>query len=439
MYLVARPGDWIVAPFQCEACWFINVYNRRPTTRLADVVALDTIRRANLDMFWSRASSTLKSIMSQVKDTISRCNAAGRRVVLEEMEPWPIGDSSGMGTALLMLEKSVEPGKNSDSYMQFSTVRKLRSARASVYAATSQAASLRYCLKGSLNHVLHLNDGPTQTVFLERFVKGMEARMPQDSRRNLPLDGDMVRHLLSVLEREWLDVCTLPDRRRWVLMLGAYLAVGYGLSLRGNEVFWVDAGRLCEHILDGKYDSRAGHVSVALVGRFKSEDGDRMHVMPIANTSKSGIKFRMWLERLVSWLKEEGNTSNCPAFCDEEGYMLTSASLEAVMHPILEEMQGMRRFEESIPVGLDVRQWFRMERSLRRGAENDAIDNGTGNTTIELIHRWSAWERSRGAQPGFNMLEHYAYNKRIRYNQISFSYNNGYCRVYLKVLVVRGW
>ena len=104
--------------------------------------------------------------------------------------------------------------------------------------------------------------------------------------------------------------------------------------------------------------------------------------------------------------------------------MLTSASLEAVMHPILKEMQGLAKFEESIPVGLDVTQWFRMERSLRRGAESDAIDRGTSKTTIELIHRWNAWERSRGAQPGFNMLEHYAYNKHVRYNQISFSYNN---------------
>jgi len=112
-----------------------------------------------------------------------------------------------------------------------------------------------------------------------------------------------------------------------------------------------------------------------------------MHVMPIANNSKSGIKFRMWLERLVKWLKEEGNTGNCLALCDEEGYMLTSVSLEAVMRPILKDMQGLHKFEESTPVGLDVTQWFWMERSLRLGAENNDIDNGTSNTTIELIHR----------------------------------------------------
>jgi len=93
--------------------------------------------------------------------------------------------------------------------------------------------------------------------------------------------------------------------------------------------------------------------------------------------------------------------------------MLTSASLEAIMHLILKEMQGMRKSEESIPVGLDVTKLFCMEKSLRRGAESDALDNGRSKTTIQLIHRWNAWERSRGAQPGFNMLEHYAFNKQV--------------------------
>ena len=424
MFMVARPGDWIISPFQCERCWFINLYQRLPRQTTQDDVAQDTIRRANLDMFWSRAASTVRSTMTDVKDIIVKSQAAGRIVPLEKMECWKIGDRSGMGLALLMLEKSVCKGRNSDAYTQFDTVRNIRTAIGSVYTATSQAAELRYCMKGSRNQVLHLYDGPTQTVFVERFVKGMAARMPQKSSQNLPMSGVVVRYVLSVCEKEWWDVTTSPDRKRSVLMLGAYLCVTYGLSLRGNESFWVDANRLCDHILLGKNDVREGHVNVALLGRFKTEDGDRMHVMPIANVSKSGIRFRMWLERLVVWLRKEGNTTDCPAFCDEEGYMLTAPSLEAIMHPFLEEMQSKSVHAEQIPVGLDVREWIRMARSLRRGAENDAIENDTSKTTIELIHRWSAWERSRGAKPGFNMLEHYAHNKSVRYKQISFSRNN---------------
>ena len=117
--------------------------------------------------------------------------------------------------------------------------------------------------------------------------------------------------------------------------------------------------------------------------------------------------------------------------------MLTALSLEAILQPILEDMQLQSKHAEQIPAGLDVREWIKMARSLRRGVENDALENDTSKTTIELIHRWSAWERSRGAQPGFNMLEHYAqritraFNTHIFHSHttISSRANNGYCLV----------
>ena len=46
----------------------------------------------------------------------------------------------------------------------------------------------------------------------------------------------------------------------------------------------------------------------------------------------------MWLERLVSLLKEEGKT-NFPAFCEMEGYMLSVTAIESVFRPILEDIQ----------------------------------------------------------------------------------------------------
>ena len=80
MFMVARPGDWIIAPFQCEKCWFVNLYHRLPRQTVQDNVAQDTIRRANLDMFWSRAASTVRSTMTDVKDIIIKSQAAGRVV-----------------------------------------------------------------------------------------------------------------------------------------------------------------------------------------------------------------------------------------------------------------------------------------------------------------------------------------------------------------------
>ena len=77
---------------------------------------------------------------------------------------------------------------------------------------------------------------------------------------------------------------------------------------------------------------------VAVMGRFKGEDGDRMHFLPLANVTSLGIRIRIWLERLVALLKKEGN-NNCPALCDMEGNMLSATATNIVYHPILENIQ----------------------------------------------------------------------------------------------------
>ena len=48
-----------------------------------------------------------------------------------------------------------------------------------------------------------------------------------------------------------------------------------------------------------------------------------MHLLPLINVTQSGIRIRVWLERLVALLKTE-ERSNLPVFFDEEGYMISA-------------------------------------------------------------------------------------------------------------------
>ena len=421
-YLVGRPADGAVTPFQCDECWFVNLFGRKPiTSSVSDEWNLDLIRRANLDMMWSRDSKgTLSGIKGQLKYILKRAKLYGRKVTLAPFTPWPLEDKEGMGIAITMLEKSIEKGRLNDAYQQFSSVRKLRSAAADVYGATYLASSLRYNLKKT-NRVFHLEEGPTQTIFLERMVAGMEARMPKDDSRNLPMNSTMILYILDELENRLFHPRVSRHDRRLLIMTGAYLVIAYGYSLRGYEGFWVDAQRLCDNITVGKHDERCPHLIVPLLGRFKAESGDRMHVFPLANVTSSGIAIRLWVERLVKLLKEERKVE-CPAFCDNEGYQLYASVLEEVYHPILTQMQSDPNHRDVIPRGLDVTKWYMLSRSLRRGAENQALDNDIDDTTIELVHRWNKYEKARGKQPkGFNMLHHYAASAATRYRQLSFS------------------
>mmetsp|Transcript_40846 Transcript_40846/g.46061 ORF Transcript_40846/g.46061 Transcript_40846/m.46061 type:complete len:85 (-) Transcript_40846:36-290(-) len=84
-----------------------------------------------------------------------------------------------------------------------------------------------------------------------------------------------------------------------------------------------------------------------------------MHAIPLASVTRSDIRIRLWLERLVRLLRVESKTC-CPAFCDEEGYQLSAVDLEAVTHPILRKLQCDTFQPDVVLPGFDVETEFRM-------------------------------------------------------------------------------
>ena len=109
--------------------------------------------------------------------------------------------------------------------------------------------------------------------------------MPEKLERNLPLGGLVVQRILEEVEFEWAMPHTTDQRQRKLTMTAAYIAVTYTLSLRGNEGFWVDGDALCDYIQLGREDTTTPHVVIALLGFFKGELGERMHVFSAANTT----------------------------------------------------------------------------------------------------------------------------------------------------------
>ena len=162
------------------------------------------------------------------------------------------------------------------------------------------------------------------------------------------------------------------------------------------------------------------HVVVALLGFFKAKGGERMHVFSIANQTNSGVRVRIWLERVVDILKRE-KKRGCPAFCDKDGFILTSSDVERVMHPILSMLQGGPGLEQALPRGIDIESFYRCERSFRRGAETTVLVSKVNKTTIEFVHRWRSFEANKGKAPGFNMIHHYADGELTRPLQLDFT------------------
>ena len=422
-YMVARDGDWLFVPFQCERCWFVNMFHLEPEPewRKKDRKILKLIKRVNLDVFWSRERSTIQNNVGTVKEQLLKWEDWYDTYPFPEFQVWSVGeDSLDMKVAISMLEKSLEPGRLVDSYTQFDTCRKIRSTVSNMVSATALASRCSTSYKSRNGNVFHSYDDPTQSALMERFAIGMKTRMPMDSARNKALMGSVVKRMLDMIEFELFDTLTSEERKRLLTTVGGYMAVAYSYSLRGNEGFWVDGDNLCKNINIGKQASPIPHVLVPLIGFFKTEQGERMHVFPIANATKSGIQVRLWLERVVDILKKE-NKVMCPAFCDAQGYMLQSHDVEGVMHPILREIQKSGELEQDLPPGVDVELFYRCDRSFRRGAATTARNNNISKETVDFVHRWSNVEKNKGRPPNHSMLQHYADGARTRPLQLEFS------------------
>lgn len=114
-YMSARRGDHLMAPFECDLCIYRKLMGTDPDPRHKhrDELLFDCIRRMNLDAFWSRASSTVKT---QARNT-ERGLKYSRRVRLEgpaqDPGPLPPYDHCAYEVAIQMLQASLEPGKYS--------------------------------------------------------------------------------------------------------------------------------------------------------------------------------------------------------------------------------------------------------------------------------------------------------------------------------------
>ena len=93
-----------------------------------DDLLLRCIRRANLDTFWSRATSTVANNIRLVEKQIKLSATVGLDGPFEQWGVLPNHYHCGYEVAINMLLYSMQKGRYNDEYVQFDTIRKLRSA-----------------------------------------------------------------------------------------------------------------------------------------------------------------------------------------------------------------------------------------------------------------------------------------------------------------------
>ena len=76
--MIGRNGDHLLAPFQCETCHFRNLLGRDIVlSSMQDRLLTITMRRASLDAFWSRETSTVQGTSQGLRTIANKLATVG--------------------------------------------------------------------------------------------------------------------------------------------------------------------------------------------------------------------------------------------------------------------------------------------------------------------------------------------------------------------------
>ena len=149
-YQRGRDGDCWVCPFQCELCHFRNVYRRDPVPESrTDSNFVIYCRRANLDAMWARSSATVaKTLRVLFRSQEVATDLFDIPNPFPYREPFPLQDDFGIVAAILFLEESRRPGRNTAS-VQWDTARGLTSAVTNFYSSGRDSLGAQVASKDS--------------------------------------------------------------------------------------------------------------------------------------------------------------------------------------------------------------------------------------------------------------------------------------------------
>jgi hypothetical protein len=303
-----------------------------------------------------------------------------------------------------MLLHSRRPGRYSQNYTQFDTIRKLRSSFSNHCRASAKSNRVSLALGDQKGRYQRFSADPCASFWFYRFIEGARHRMGQDWRPNKALVIDLLLLLLEAVELKIREAVSLQDENRW-LVFHAFLVVCYTVSLQGCEGFLLDLAGLNQKFGSGgeKY------VVLALLGQIKGESGDRAHLIPCVPLTSSGIDVRSSVARLIEFKRARGDV-NGPAISDLAGNVLSHGAMNDSLLEVLEELFGTHRelFPVSIPDKETLRQRVQVYRTLRRTSDTQALEMKVGQTDIDVVNRWKSLERADGNRPQRPMRQYYA-------------------------------
>lgn len=398
-YLSGRNGDHLLTPFQCELCHFRNLYGREPD-QPRDTWVLGVMRRALLDAFWDRSRATVEANVRILRRMLKDCEELGLPPPQMNMGPWALEDTVGMGVAVLLLKRSLDPGRN-DKYVQYDTVRKLRSAATNLYQAGVNGLKDR--VASFEKQKLWISEAPTQSYWFTRFMGGFHKRVGQTKRQDFPIQIITLKKLQDMWEAEWDDQGTV--RERLITSTEAtWFLVGFCCGLRGEEMVQIEESGTRESMTNEH--ARLRHFEIVVSGPTKGNRlmGTKFRIPCVWETEASKLKPGLWLKRFLATKMEGlGRKPRLFQFTDDKP---TLKDCHEIFYGTVD--RGRARSIEGLKDKDEAGETYGIRRSLRRGVTTHALNVGISKDLLASINRWRLQKESRTGAPRLDMVDLYA-------------------------------
>ena len=390
-FRTARPGDHLCSAFQCANCQSQNIRGVNLVRGEAESEAFEAVvTRATLDAFWSRASKTVSSHVREVIFIIKYAEMLHIVNPFPRLGPFPRYHHLGMLQAIMVIMRSMEPGRGKAGNVKYGTSRKTRSTFTVLWDISPEAGSDIALSSSGQKARFVATCNPSEGRWYQHFALGCCARMGDIVRQDRAYSIDIVHKLLEMYEDEYQDATTAMSLNSICACMFLLLTCLGGM--RGYEAMWTDLSGLrydveyCEELDD------FSAVSWPIVGRFKSHAGRAgCYMIPIAGTTNSGMQFFKWTQRFLFAIAQNGQEEGW-AFQRSDG---TRAFASDYKVNIFEKLEIMQATTSLIDPGCEIWEDYGIQRSGRRFFTSHATNMGVKRHLIELQARWMV-DRANG-------------------------------------------
>lgn len=397
-FLSARDGDDLLCPFECDFCGFERLTKRRAETlQTSDTPLMTCIRRAKLDAFWSRRPRTVEKTRRNFLYHVENCRLMGIEPFFCKPLNIPESHDDGLQYAVTMLCKSQEKGRH-QATLKFSSVRVMRSMVTNVEASLKGLSVTDEETRSRLSKT-NQGKGSGESLWMRRFMAGLEARMGVTLKQDMAITAEMVVEILQQCNEEWLMGLQMGDivQCRSVAEEACFFVFTYAGGMRSFEVMKITLGRFRDQFDDGKKQGLPPYMGIPMSGLFKSRGGTaRNMVIFMVEETKSGVRSGLWVRRLLDALEWNGITTGW-MFQEEDGKQMDTGRFR---EPFYERLHRAQEAEPHLfPAGLDIDESFGPTRSGRRGADTRLVGRIKARHLIDAFFRWNTGGNETSSLP----------------------------------------